>query len=57
MTRSQDATNVVVHLDRIQRLTDQLARVRNDAIEQQELFARIHREIEAARKALEPVNR
>ncbi len=57
MAYSQDAAAVATHLDRIQRLADQLAKARSDLVEQQELSARIHREIEAARKALESVNR
>jgi len=39
--------------DRIQRLAEQLAKVR-DAIEQQDLAARIQREIQAAKNALQP---
>jgi len=41
-------------LDRIQELTDQLAKVRNDVIEQQTLSERINHEIAAARLALRP---
>ena len=40
-------------LDRIPKLTDALAKVHDDAIEQQNLAERIHREIMAARAALE----
>jgi hypothetical protein len=40
-------------LDRIQRLTDELAKVRGDALEQKALSERIHREIQAARVALD----
>jgi hypothetical protein len=42
-------------LDRIQTLTDALAKVRDDAVEQQDLAARIYREILAAKDALKPV--
>ena len=49
-----DAQELATHLDRIQKLTDQLAKVRDDAVEQLELAARIHREIQAARAALKP---
>jgi hypothetical protein len=48
------ADELTRRLDRIQQLTDALAKVQNDAIEQQDLAERIHREILAAREALEP---
>jgi hypothetical protein len=42
-------------LDRIQQLTDELAKCQRDAIEQQDLAERIHREITLARLALRRV--
>jgi hypothetical protein len=45
---------LAARLDRIQKLTADLAKVRDDAVEQQALSEKIHREIEAARRALEP---
>jgi hypothetical protein len=41
-------------LDRIQQLTADLAKVRDDAIEQQAIAERIHREILAAKEAIKP---
>lgn len=43
-------------LDRIQQLTAQLAKVRDDAIEQQALAERISLEILAAKEAVKPVS-
>ena len=53
MPTSLDPSDLVARLDRIQRLAEQLAKVR-DAIEQQDLAARIQREIQAAKNALQP---
>ena len=47
-----NADDISRRLDRIQELTDKLAKVQNDAIEQQDLAARIHREILAAKEVL-----
>ena len=55
MVRSVDAAELAVRLDRIQKLTDELAKVRDDAVEQQLLSEKIQREIQAARKALKSV--
>jgi len=43
-------------LDRIQQLTAQLAKVRDDAIEQQALAERISLEILAAKEAVKPAS-
>jgi hypothetical protein len=52
---SHVADELTRRLDRIQKLTEQLAKVRDDAIEQQALAERIHREIVAAKEAVKPV--
>jgi hypothetical protein len=44
-----DLNELVARLDHIQRLTEKLAKVRGDTVEQVDLAARIYREIEAAR--------
>ncbi len=49
-----NADEITRRLDRIQELTDELAKVRGDAIEQQDLAARIHQEIVAAKEVLKP---
>jgi hypothetical protein len=54
---SPQAVDLMVRLDRIQKLVDELARVQDDAIEQQSLSERIHREILAARRDLLPIKR
>jgi len=46
-----DVNELIARLDRIQQLTEELAKVR-DTVEQVDLAARIYREIEAARLAL-----
>lgn len=47
-------SDLATHLDRIQQLTDALAKVQGDAVEQQKLAECIHREIVAAKLALQP---
>jgi predicted transcriptional regulator len=47
-----DLDELIARLDRIQQLTEELAKVRGDTVEQVDLAARIYREIEAARLAL-----
>jgi hypothetical protein len=47
-----DLTELLARLDHIQRLTEKLAKVRGDTVEQVDLAARINREIEAARLAV-----
>jgi hypothetical protein len=47
-----DTRDVLARLDRIQQLTEQLAKVRDDAIEQLDVAARIQREIEAIKVSL-----
>jgi hypothetical protein len=54
VAHSVDDVALAARLDRIQKLTDELAKVRGDAIEQQELAEKIHREIQAAKLALKP---
>jgi polysaccharide pyruvyl transferase WcaK-like protein len=54
MTTAEDQRDLVARLDRIQNLTDELAKCQHDAIEQIELATRIHREILAAKRALVP---
>ena len=46
------AQAVGARLDRIEQLTEQLAKVRDDAVEQLDLAERINREIHAARLVL-----
>lgn len=55
MPASHTADDLARRLDRIQKLTDELAKCQRDAKEQQELAERIHREISAAKQALKPV--
>ena len=55
MTRIVHDAELAARLDRIQKLTDELAKVRGDAVEQQALSEKIHREIQAAKNALKAV--
>jgi hypothetical protein len=55
MLDSQVADELSRRLDRILKLTEELAKVRDDAIEQQHLSARISLEILAAKEALKTV--
>ena len=55
MPDSHIVDEVTRRLDRIQQLTEKLAKVRDDAIEQQHLSERITREILAAKEAVKPV--
>jgi D-ribose pyranose/furanose isomerase RbsD len=50
-----DDVDLSARLDHIRQLTDALAKVRDDAIEQQVLSEKIHREIQAAKATLKPV--
>lgn len=54
MPNTADADELARRLDRIQTLTDDLAKSRSDAIEVQDLAERIRREILMARQALKP---
>jgi hypothetical protein len=54
MPDSHVADELSRRLDRIQELTNQLAKVRDDAIEQQHLSDRIRLEILAAKQAIKP---
>jgi hypothetical protein len=56
-TFSDAVAELKARLDRIQVLSDQLAKVRNDATEQQTLAEKIRREIQAAHRALQPAQR
>jgi hypothetical protein len=49
-----DVEQAIARLDRIQRLTDSLAKARGDFAEQQDLAERIRRELDTAREALAP---
>lgn len=49
------AADLTARLDRIQKLTDALAKSQRDAVKQQELAERIHREIRAAKESLRPL--
>jgi len=55
MSNAREASDLAERLDRIQRLVDQLARVQGDAIQQQSLSERIHREIQSAKLAMLPI--
>jgi ribosome assembly protein YihI (activator of Der GTPase) len=55
MSKTNENADLAARLDRIQKLTDRLALVRNDAAEQQTLSEKIHREIEAAKAKLKPI--
>ena len=52
MPNAPDLNELIARLDRIQQLTEELAKVRGDTVEQVDLAARIYRESEAARLAL-----
>jgi hypothetical protein len=54
-SNAREASDLADRLDRIQRLVDQLARVQGDAIQQQSLSERIHREIQSAKLAMLPI--
>ena len=54
MPDSHVADELTRRLDRIAKLTAELAKVRDDALEQQALAERIHREILAAKEAVKP---
>jgi hypothetical protein len=49
-----DTEQVLTRLDRIQALTDELAKARGDFAAQQDLAERIYREIVSARNAIRP---
>jgi hypothetical protein len=49
-----DADDLVARLNRIQTLTDELAKCQRDALQQQHLAEKIYREILAAKQALKP---
>ena len=55
VTTPPDIEDVLHRLDRIQDLMGLLAKARGDFVEQQQLANRIRREIDAARKKLDPV--
>jgi len=55
MTNAFHAEEAIARLDRIQRLTDELAKVRGDFAREQEIAERIHRELADAREALKPL--
>jgi hypothetical protein len=52
MVVSPDAQDLAARLDRIQKLTADLAKVQGDLVEQQAISERITREIQAVRIAL-----
>ena len=54
MSSVLDIDQTIARLDRIQRLTDDLARVQGDFIQQRAIAERLRREVAAARRALEP---
>jgi hypothetical protein len=54
MSIRPDASDLAARLDRIQQLTDALANVQDDAVEQHALAERINQEIVAAKLALRP---
>ena len=56
MTPEGSDTDLTARLDRIKRLTDELARVQQDSHATRDLVDRIRREIEAARHALKPLD-
>jgi|GraSoiStandDraft_17_1057272.scaffolds.fasta_scaffold1635409_1 hypothetical protein len=49
-----DVDQALARLDRIQQLTDALAKARGDFAEQQDIAERIRRELSLAREALGP---
>ena len=56
MTFVLDIEQTIARLDRIQRLTDDLAKVQGDFIQQRAIAERLRREVAAARRALEPLS-
>ena len=54
MPDSFDVELVIARLDRIQKLTEALAKARDDFAERQEIAARLARELAVARAALAP---
>lgn len=56
MADSSDTAALVERLDSIQALVDDLAKVREDAIQQQALAERIFREIQSTKLALRPID-
>jgi predicted nucleic acid-binding Zn-ribbon protein len=54
MTPDVPDVALTARLDRIKKLTDDLARVQHDAQAARDLVDRIRRELDAARAALEP---
>jgi hypothetical protein len=52
-----DTEQVLTRLDRIQALTDELAKARGDFARQQDIAERIQREIASARSAIKPFAR
>ena len=57
MVLMPDTEQVLTRLDRIQALTDELAKARGDFAAQQDIAERIHREITSARLAIKPFAR
>jgi hypothetical protein len=55
MMPTSDAADLIARLDRIQKLTDDLARCQRDTIAQMGLAERIHREILQAKQQLIPI--
>jgi hypothetical protein len=55
MAKAFHAEEAVARLDRIQQLTEELAKARGDFAMQQEISERIHRELAGAREALKPL--
>jgi hypothetical protein len=52
-----DADQALARIERLQHLTDALARARGDFAEQQDLFDRIRRELALARESLALVSK
>jgi hypothetical protein len=52
MSADTDDALLAARLDRIKKLTDELARAQADSVEARELAERIRREVEATRDAL-----
>jgi hypothetical protein len=53
MDVSPEARDMAGRLDRIQKLIDELAKVRDDAVEQQHLAERLRRELQQVRASLQ----
>lgn len=51
-----DGVALIARLDRIKKLTDDLARAQHDAQAARDLVDRIRRELDAARAALKPLD-